>query len=232
MNGKFSLLIEIREEFLLQLTKSICSCISDSVLDFVSRSKAWPFPHLLARIRLISQWIYVKMAWLGSLVQQQSHLLYLVYQKLKLLTYSKCMGTMRCNIIVFFVFFVLFCFIKTKSYLFSFGSVAHLINYTVFCYSVKQTGKSSLLDIVIGVLKEPMFFLLLLCSTLYFLLGEHDEAIMLISFVLVIITISVYQERRTERALESLKSLICPQARVIRDGLCKFSFFCYSSNGM
>jgi len=38
------------------------------------------------------------------------------------------------------------------------------------------------------------------------------------SFVLVIIGITVYQERKTERALEALRNLSSPRALVIRDG--------------
>lgn len=63
-----------------------------------------------------------------------------------------------------------------------------------------------------------MFVLLAVCSTLYFLLGDYDEALMLSSFVVFIVIISVVQERRTERALASLKALAPATATVIRGG--------------
>ncbi|KAH3732414.1 cation-translocating P-type ATPase [Pelomyxa schiedti] len=71
-------------------------------------------------------------------------------------------------------------------------------------------------------MKEPMFFLLLTCSCLYFILGDHDEAFMLLAFVIFIVAITVYQERRTEKALAALRGLVCPRAKVIRQGYCRF----------
>ena len=41
---------------------------------------------------------------------------------------------------------------------------------------------------------------------------------MLMSFVVFIIGITVYQEQKTERALEALRNLSSPRALVIRDG--------------
>jgi len=79
-------------------------------------------------------------------------------------------------------------------------------------------GKRKGLDILIGVLKEPMFLLLIACGALYLLSGEFQEALMLLGFVFVIIGITFYQERKTERALEELKDLSSPRAYVIRDG--------------
>ncbi len=79
-------------------------------------------------------------------------------------------------------------------------------------------GKRKGLDILIGVLREPMFLLLIACGVLYLLSGEFQEALMLLGFVFVIIGITFYQERKTERALEALKDLSSPRAYVIRDG--------------
>ncbi len=74
------------------------------------------------------------------------------------------------------------------------------------------------LDILLGVLKEPMFLLLLACGGLYLLSGELQEAAMLLGFVFVVIGITFNQERKTERALEALKDLSSPRAFVIRNG--------------
>ncbi|MBU1565551.1 MAG: HAD-IC family P-type ATPase [Proteobacteria bacterium] len=78
--------------------------------------------------------------------------------------------------------------------------------------------KRTALVILIEVLKEPMFLLLIACGALYLLSGEVQEALMLLGFVFVIIGITFYQERKTERALEALKDLSSPRAYVIRDG--------------
>jgi Ca2+-transporting ATPase len=71
--------------------------------------------------------------------------------------------------------------------------------------------------IALGVVTEPMFLLLVACGVLYLLLGDVEEALMLLCFVFVIIGITFYQERKTERALEALRDLSSPRAAVIRD---------------
>lgn len=68
------------------------------------------------------------------------------------------------------------------------------------------------------VLAEPMVTLLLGCGTIYFVLGDRQEAIMLLAFLAVIVFITIYQERKTEHALEALRDLSSPRALVIRDG--------------
>lgn len=81
-----------------------------------------------------------------------------------------------------------------------------------------EKKKNGLLDIVLEVVKEPMFALLVASGLIYFFLGDVTEAVMLMSFVFVIIGITVYQEQKTERALEALRSLSSPRVLVIRDG--------------
>lgn len=64
-----------------------------------------------------------------------------------------------------------------------------------------------------------MFLMLVTCGALYFILGDKNEGIMLLSSVFIIIGITFYQERKTERALEALRDLSSPRALVIRDGV-------------
>jgi len=66
-----------------------------------------------------------------------------------------------------------------------------------------------------------MFLLLVTGGLVYLLLGDLQEALMLLGFVLVVMGITFYQERKTERALESLRDLSSPRALVIRDGVDK-----------
>ena len=56
------------------------------------------------------------------------------------------------------------------------------------------------------------------CGLLYLLVGEPKEAAVLLGFVLVVMGITLYQERKTERALEALRDLSSPRALVIRGG--------------
>ncbi|MGB5100561.1 MAG: cation-translocating P-type ATPase [Methanothrix sp.] len=68
------------------------------------------------------------------------------------------------------------------------------------------------------VARQPMFLLLVAGGLVYLLLGDLQEALMLLGFVLVVMGITFYQERKTERALESLRDLSSPRALVIREG--------------
>lgn len=76
----------------------------------------------------------------------------------------------------------------------------------------------SLFSIILKVIKEPMFLMLLLAGAIYMALGDRAEAAFLLSFVFVVIGITLSQERKTQRALESLRELSSPRALVIRDG--------------
>ena len=60
----------------------------------------------------------------------------------------------------------------------------------------------SILATAWDVVREPMFLLLLACGTIYLILGDVQEALMLLGFVFVVLGITLYQERKTERALE------------------------------
>lgn len=80
-------------------------------------------------------------------------------------------------------------------------------------------SRRGVLRIALGVVREPMFMLLVACGAIYFVLGEVQEGCMLLSFVFVVMAITFYQERKTERALEALKNLSSPRALVIRDGV-------------
>lgn len=76
----------------------------------------------------------------------------------------------------------------------------------------------SVLVIALDVAKEPMFLLLVAGGLIYLLLGDLQEALMLLGFVFVVMGITLFQERKTERALEALRDLSSPRALVIRDG--------------
>ena len=68
------------------------------------------------------------------------------------------------------------------------------------------------------VIREPMFVMLFACGSIYMLLGDAHEALMLLGFVFAVAGITLYQERKAERALEALRDLSSPRALVIREG--------------
>ncbi len=68
------------------------------------------------------------------------------------------------------------------------------------------------------IILDPIFLLLVACGVIYQVLGDAQEALILLGFVFLIMGISLYQETKTERALEALQDLSSPRALVIRDG--------------
>ena len=76
--------------------------------------------------------------------------------------------------------------------------------------------KHSSFAIFLQILAEPMLVLLLIAGTLYFAIGEISDAFLLCSFIIVVIGITFWQERKTERTLERLQDLTSPRAYVIR----------------
>ncbi|MGB8400582.1 cation-translocating P-type ATPase [Bradyrhizobium sp.] len=81
-----------------------------------------------------------------------------------------------------------------------------------------HAGRRSIVRLIIDVLREPMLFLLLAGGAIYFALGDLGEAVLLLAFASASIVITIVQEARTERVLESLRDLTSPRALVIRDG--------------
>ncbi|NOU48068.1 MAG: cation-translocating P-type ATPase [Bacteroidales bacterium] len=85
--------------------------------------------------------------------------------------------------------------------------------------SLPSSKPKNFLSIAFGVVKEPMFILLVACGTLYLVMGDMQEGLMLLGFVFVIMGIEFFQEKKTEKALDALKDLASPRALVIRDGV-------------
>ncbi len=82
-----------------------------------------------------------------------------------------------------------------------------------------KKNKHSIFKKLLEVITEPMFILLILAATIYFILGEaRDGAIMLI-FVFGMISIETVQEWKTDKTLKALKDLSSPKIKVIRNGI-------------
>ncbi|RWK93967.1 MAG: cation-translocating P-type ATPase [Mesorhizobium sp.] len=80
------------------------------------------------------------------------------------------------------------------------------------------TGRRTPLRIALEVMREPMLALLLGGGAVYLLLGDLQEALILLAFATLSVGITIVQEARTERVLEALRDLTSPRALVIRDG--------------
>jgi P-type Ca2+ transporter type 2C len=81
-----------------------------------------------------------------------------------------------------------------------------------------KTESRSASKIIAEVLREPMLALLLAGGVAYLVLGSLTEALILLTFALFSIILTVVQEARTERVLEALRDLSAPRAMVMRDG--------------
>jgi len=81
-----------------------------------------------------------------------------------------------------------------------------------------SAGERTVLPIALEVVREPMFLLLLIAGAVYLAIGDRGDALMLLGFVCISMAITIVQERRTERVLQTLRDLSSPRALVIRGG--------------
>lgn len=61
-----------------------------------------------------------------------------------------------------------------------------------------------------AVVIKPMFLLLVACGVIYLLLGNRGEALMLLGFVFIVMSITFSQRRRAENFLAALRDLTSP----------------------
>lgn len=78
--------------------------------------------------------------------------------------------------------------------------------------------ENKLLATAKSLLKEPMVLLLLLAAIIYITTGEYADGIFMVFAIIMVSAISLYQESRSEDALEKLKEYTAPNCKVIRDG--------------
>ncbi len=90
----------------------------------------------------------------------------------------------------------------------------------------KQFGKNifssekqrNIFHVLLEIIREPMFILLALACTLYFILGSSNEGWMMMAAMIFVSTISLYQDAKSTKALKALKGLTEPKIVVLRDG--------------
>lgn len=83
---------------------------------------------------------------------------------------------------------------------------------------VEREKRKSFARQALGVLAEPMLLLLLIAGSVNFVIAEPLDGAMLLFFVLVVIGISIAQERKSSNALAALRELAAPKCRALRDG--------------
>lgn len=78
--------------------------------------------------------------------------------------------------------------------------------------------KNNIFDSLLDIVKEPMFLLLLAAATIYFVSGQTGDGLFMVSAIVLVTAISLYQENKSRNALDALKTLTQPLAKVIRNG--------------
>jgi Ca2+-transporting ATPase len=84
--------------------------------------------------------------------------------------------------------------------------------------STEHQKKNNLLSSIIEMVKEPMFLLLLTATSIYFITADFGNGIFMTVAILLVSTISLYQESKSRNAIEALHKLTQPKSKVIRDG--------------
>ena len=79
-------------------------------------------------------------------------------------------------------------------------------------------GRRRILENLYKVCSEPIYLLLIISAFIYFVLGETGDGLVMISFVVFVIGIDLFQEIRTGNVLKKLKDITSPRVEVIREG--------------
>jgi P-type Ca2+ transporter type 2C len=84
--------------------------------------------------------------------------------------------------------------------------------------SLEHQQKNHLLISIIEMVKEPMFLLLFVAAIIYYITGDYGDGIFMTIAILLVATISLFQEARSRNAIDALKKLSQPKSKVIRNG--------------
>lgn len=83
---------------------------------------------------------------------------------------------------------------------------------------LKFKKEDGVLEALKSLAKEPMIALLLVASLIYFVSGETGDGLFLLSAIIIVSVISLYQDSRSRNALQKLKDFSQPNCSVIRNG--------------
>lgn len=108
---------------------------------------------------------------------------------------------------------------KTQQELKGLSNEAVLLSRTKFGpNSIVNQEKNQFLKSLSEMVLEPMFLLLLTATGIYFITGDYGNGIFMIVAIVLVSTISLYQESKSRTAIEALKKLSQPKSKVIRNG--------------
>jgi len=83
---------------------------------------------------------------------------------------------------------------------------------------LKEEARKSLLYKILAQFKDFLVIILIIASIISYIVGEKVDAIVILAIVIINALLGLYQEGRAEKALEALKKMTSPNAKVIREG--------------
>lgn len=84
--------------------------------------------------------------------------------------------------------------------------------------SIVFKKENTLLKAIKNVLKEPMVIILLVAVIIYFITGNREDGLILSIAIVLVSTITLYQDSKSRNALKKLKDLTQTHSKVIRNG--------------
>lgn len=82
---------------------------------------------------------------------------------------------------------------------------------------LKEEKGKSLLSKILAQFKDFLVIILIVASGISFAVGERTDAIVILAIVVINALLGLYQEGRAEKALEALKKMAAPNAKVVRN---------------
>lgn len=83
---------------------------------------------------------------------------------------------------------------------------------------LKEENKKSFLSKIIAQFSDFLILILIGAAAISIVVGETKDAIVILAIVVVNALLGIYQEGKAEKALEALKKMASPNAKVIRNG--------------
>ncbi len=83
---------------------------------------------------------------------------------------------------------------------------------------LEEGKKRTILDSLVDQFKNVLVIILIFAALISYALGETVDALAIVAILILMAVMGVVQEHRAEKALEALKKLAAPTARVLRDG--------------
>jgi P-type Ca2+ transporter type 2C len=83
--------------------------------------------------------------------------------------------------------------------------------------SLEHQQKNHFLMSLFEMVKEPMFLLLVVAASIYYISGDYGDGIFMTAAIFLVAAISLFQEARSRNAIETLKKLSQPKSKVVRN---------------